>query len=382
MVTTASDLDVQATNPVRPGIQSWRACIWISLVLWIASNVLVTAIAKFATWEGNASYVRMADLCRWDCSWYAGVIERGYDRKPFYDTGEADWPFHPLFPATAYPLSRWFGLSPATSMVLAGKIGLWLAIYSFLLLMSEQASTTAARFRAGSLVAFNPYVIYAHAGYAEPLYFALIALAFYFAERRRWIASGAMGGLASATRFVGFLYAVSYAVAWVRELRTRPQWRKPELNQVIGLLLCPLGAALFLLYLHARMGDALVQQHAQVAWHKLPGNPARILWICLTAHRWPRLWGMMVVVALALGGWLIKIHKPELGIFLILAILLPLSATFWCIPRYIWWEPPLLWAIYRILERYPLAWLFYLTFTASFASFMTVEWFSGHTFVM
>ncbi len=365
----------------RPSLGLLRL-FWIALFLWLASNVFVTTIAKLASWEGSASYKKMSDLCQWDCGWYASVLQHGYDRFPENEPGESNWPFHPLYPVTADPFWRWLNLSLAGSMVLASKLELMFAICAFLLLVSRETESTSEALLAGSLVAFNPYIIYAHAGYAEPLYFGLIALAFYFADRKRWILSGAVGGLASATRFVGFLFSISYAIVWLRELRARPAWRKPSLNQVIGWLLCPLGTALFLLYLHGRMGDALVQQHAQVAWHKLPGNALHVLWISLNAHRWPRLWGMMVVAALAVSGWLIKVHRPEMGVFLALSILLPLSATFWCIPRYIWWEPPLLYAIYRILKQHPRWWFVYLSFASGLASFMIVEWFSGHSFVM
>ncbi len=370
-----------AASVSRPAVSRMHL-LWIAVFLWVASNIFVTSIAKFASWEGSASYKKVSDLCQWDCGWYASVLQHGYDRVPENEPGEANWPFHPLFPMTAYPFWRWLNLPLAASMVLTSKLELLFALYAFLLLVRDQIDTTNEGLLAGSLVAFNPYVIYAHAGYSEPLYFGLITLGFYFADRRRWILSGAMGGLASATRFVGFLLSISYAIVWRRELRARSAWRKLNLDAIIGLLLCPLGTALFLLYLHAHMGDALVQQHAQVAWHKLPGNPVHTLWISLTAHRWPRLWGFMVVVALALSAWLVKIQKAEMGIFLALSILLPLSATFWCIPRYIWWEPPLLYAVYRILKHHPRWWLLYLSFASGFAAFMIVEWFSGHSFVM
>ena len=45
------------------------------------------------------------------------------------------------------------------SLVFASKAALLFAIYnSFLLMVGDQAETTADRFRAGSLVAFNPFV--------------------------------------------------------------------------------------------------------------------------------------------------------------------------------------------------------------------------------
>lgn len=355
--------------------------MWIAVVLWAASNAFVTVISRVATWEGNASYTRMADLCRWDCGWYGSVLEHGYFSAPA-PSGEANWPFHPLFPATAYPLWRWFKLSAPASMVLTSKIELLFAIYSFLLLISDQLETTNDVLLAGSLVAFNPYIVYAHAGYAEPLYFGLIALAFYFASKRRWILSGAMGGLASATRLVGAVFTASYCFLWGRDWKYHRPGRRLDLHSLIGLLLCPLGTALFMLYMYRHIGDALVQQHVQVGWHKTPGNPLHTLWLAFLTRPWPRVWGLMVALAIALSGWLVCVRKAELGIFLALSVLIPFSASYVGAPRYIWWEPPFLYAIYGILKRCRGLWPIYLAFASGAAAFMIVEWFSGHNFVV
>jgi hypothetical protein len=355
--------------------------LWIALVLWMASNVLVTMVATIATWEGAAHYRRMSDLCQWDCGWYAKVLDHGYDKSP-YPTAFPDWPFHPLFPITAYPLHYWFKLSLNGSVVLTSKLELLLAIYAFLLLVSDHTEYSADYFRAGSLVAFNPYIIYAHAGYAEPLYFALIAMAFYFAGRHRWLLAGAAGGLASATRLIGFLFTFSYVIVWVKSGQWRFWKRKLDLNQVIGLLLCPVGAAFFALYLYHRIGDALVQGHVQVAWAKAPGNPFHLLWACLLTHGWPFVWGVMVAAALVLSGWLVHAGKSELGVFLAASILIPFSATWIGTARYIWWQPPFLYAIYRLLRRSSGAWLIYTACSSAMACFMVMQWFNGHDFVI
>lgn len=366
----------------RPAVRVWLRCLWVALVLWLASNALVTMVATIATWEGVASYKRMADLCQWDCVWYGKVVDYGYDKAPSSLTTMTNWPFHPLFPISAYPLRYWFKLSLRGSVVLAGKLELLLAIYAFLLLVSNQARDTADYFRAGSLVAFNPYVIYAHGGYAEPLYFALIALAFYFAERRRWIWSGAMGGLASATRIVGCAFAGVYCLFWARSLKRRIQWRKIDLDAVIGLFLCPLGTGLFMLYLYHHLGDAFAQEHAHVAWAKVPGNPLQTIWTALLTTQWPFAWGLMAVAALLFSAWLVYLRKAELGIFLAISVLIPFSAGWGSAPRYIWWQPPFLYAIYCILKRHGGAWLIYTACSTAMACFMIIEWFSGHGFVI
>ena len=351
--------------------------IWVAIVLWLASNVFVTGIAKFATWEGGARYHSAADLCQWDCGWYGSVVEGGYDHAAHAD-GTANWPFHPAFPATAYPFRNWLKLPLGLSMVFASKAALLFAIYGFILLAGQPLDTSADLVRAGSLVAFNPYLIYAHAGYAEPLYFALAAFAFILAGRKQWIASGIVGVLLSLTRFIGSLFVFSYAIMSLKE----SGWRKYGLTKIIGLLLCPLGTALFMLYMYRLNGDPLAHIHIQAAWHKAPGNPLDVLSLSLTTHHWPRVWGVMVLVGLAASVWLCTLRKPELGVYLALSILIPFSTAYWGMARYIWWQPPFLYAINYALKRYPAWWPIYTAFASGMASFMIWGWFTGHNFVV
>lgn len=381
-----SDLNVAETAGfVRSNRHHFRNHpeIWVAIVLWFASNAFVAVFSNFARWEGGAQYYRVADLCRWDCAWYGTVTSSGYDLIPqLRPVASANWPFHPLFPIVAYPLYHWLKLPLSLSLVLASKLALLLAIYGFLLLVSDLTDTTADRVRAGSLVALNPYLIYAHAGYAEPLYFALLALAFYLAARRRWIASGASAALLSATRLVGFVFSISYAVVWLRAGGWRGKPGNNGLNQIIGFLLCPLGTAVFMLYLYHHTGDALAQVHSQVSWGKSPGNPFDVLWQCMTGHHWLRVWGAMGIASLLASAWLFKLRKPELGIYLAVVILISLSGGYWALARYVWWQPPFLYAVYCALKRYPAWWVVYAAFTSGMASFMIFEWFTGHNFVV
>jgi len=364
-----------------------NASIWVAIALWIASNVFVTGIAKVATWEGNASYTGVASLCKWDCGWYGTVLEGGYDKAPPRDEGgHANWGFHPLFPLTAYLFRHWLKLSIPLSLVLASKAELLFAIYSFLLMVGDQAKTTVHLFQAGSLVAFNPYLIYAHAGYAEPFYFALVAFAFYLASRQQWVASGITAALLSATRVVGFLFSISYVLIWLRDMGWRPSWRKCAPERLIGLLLCPLGTAIYMLYLYRHSGDALAEIHVHVAFAdgKSSVNPVSMLWMSLAAHHWFRVWGVMSLAGLVASAWLCKLRKPELGLYLALSIFIPLSAGFapYGMARYIWWQPPFLYMIYWVLKRHAAWWSVYTAFASGMASFMIMGWFSGHNFVV
>lgn len=366
-----------ASNPVIRFIRRHPA-IWIAVVLWIGSNLFVQMVAKTATWEGEARYFAISNLCQWDCGWYATVIQHGYYKQPQPD-GSANWPFHPLFPLTVYPLFYWLKVPLTEAEVVASKLALLLAIYSFLLLLETEADNNVERMFAGSLIAFNPYVIYAHGGYAEPLYFTMLSLAFYFLAKKQWVASGVAGALTSASRLIGFVFAVPYLVACLRSNGWRPNWR--DSKQLLGLLLCPLGTALFMLYLHHHVGDALAQVHAQVSWSKAVGNPITVLREAFGLHHWPRVWAAMTLLSLAASIYLFFLHKTELAIYLAIAITLSLSGGYSAMARYIWWQPPFLYAIYYFFRRRPAWWPIYTMFTAGLSAFMILNWFDQKMFL-
>jgi hypothetical protein len=375
------ELPSEAEGP-RPWLKRHPE-IWASVVLFIASNLFVFTFAKFVKWETGHS-TTVPDFCTWDCNWFRFVVEQGYDLEPNRQEQQnhANWSFYPLFPVSALPFRHFFHFSAGTSLVLASKCELFGAILFFLLLLGGELQETREYLMAGSLVAFNPYVIYAHAGYSEPLYFALACLGFYFLQRRRWLPSGITGALLSATRIVGCMFAVSYLVVWLKDSEWYRVLRPRSALVLVGLLLCPLGMALYAFYLYHHTGDALGFIHIQVAWGRIPGSPWRIIIKALRDHQWQRFWGIMILAGLAVVGWLFKLRRPELAIFLLGAILIPLSADTWGFARYLWWQPPLLYAIFIFLKRYRAWWPVYFAFSAGMASFMIIEWFSGSRIVV
>jgi hypothetical protein len=381
-------LEIQDAPTSRLPSSSWRArrkMLAIAVVLWIASNVFVSSIAAMGAWESGSASPPASSLCKWDCLWYGSVVQSGYSKAVQGDSAP-NWVFNPLFPITTYPLHAWLKLPIPASMVLTSKLEFLLAIYAFLLMLTPEMHNTRDIVRAGSLVAFNPYVIYAHAGYAEPLYFALIGLGFYFVNRKQWLLAGGAGAFASATRVTGVVFVVPYFIASLRELRLVYGRQRVSLNVVLGLLLCPLGLALIMLYLHRHMGDALALQHGHIAWGRELRNPFRTLWQCLQQHHWPRVWGVMMIAGWLAAGSLLVLRKPELGAFLLAALFLAFvspMAGYWGVARYIWWQAPFLYAIWRVLQRAEtVLWTVYLAFASGMAAFMVLQWVAGHVVVV
>src|SRR5580698_9094620 len=101
---SAAVLEDREIKPPSAILRRSTSIVIVALVLWIASNIFVSGVAKISAWEGIGSYHRMADLCKWDCTWYASIVQIGYNRAAMTIEGQANWAFNPLFPMSAYPL--------------------------------------------------------------------------------------------------------------------------------------------------------------------------------------------------------------------------------------------------------------------------------------
>ncbi len=356
---------------------------WVTVVLFLSSYLFVTSFSKIANWTTQVDSQHVASFCSWDCNWYGTIAGEGYDSYPHrQERGDAaNWAFFPLFPLSGRLLLRVFKLPPGVAVVVASRVEFFLAILSFLVLMRRELNGAREYLLAGSLVAFNPYLIYAYTGYSEPLYFTLVCVGFILLQRYRWIGAGLAGALLSATRLVGLIFAVSYLVASLRRIGLRNILRDRSLAVPIGLLLCPLGLVGFSLYLYHLTGDALAFTHIQVAWGRSVSNPIAALVSSLGQHHWPRVAALMACVALGMGLWLIK-KRPEYGIFLALAVVIPMaSGTVDGMPRYIWWQPPFLYGVWVLLRDRPFMWTAYYMFAGGMASIMLFQWFKLNPFV-
>jgi hypothetical protein len=349
------------------------------LVLLLASHVFVTFFGKIVRWEAGGPSLRLGEFCQFDCGWYATIIRDGYDAQPHVGprADAANWPFFPLFPLLARPLHKLLHLEPGLAAVIASKIALFAAIFCFLLLVRHFCSSLGDCMLAGTLVAFNPCVVYAHGGYAEPLYFALVAIAFYFLQREQWTTSGAAGALLSATRLVGVSFLLSYLMRVLRRFSVARMWKERRLELLLGVLLCPVGLSLHMLYMYYRTGDALAFVHIYIAWGVARTNPLTILMEGFHAGHWQRIWAWTAVGGWGVSLWLIKEREYEQALFLAVSILIPTMAEVAGMPRHVWWQPPMLYAIYFFLKKYSVLQPLYLVSSAGMAAVMTYLWISG-----
>jgi hypothetical protein len=360
------------TQPLRDG-----QLIKLAVLLFAASQLLefLTLMLMDRPYAG---------MCNWDCLWYSHTVEHGYDLEPHgqqygHAKGDAaNWAFFPLFPILAMAVERISPIALWSAPVLTSKLCFLAAIFAFMKFAQAYSPRTPSAL-AGAVLVCNPYSLYANAGYTEPLFLFLTCTSLYQLKARRYEASGAFAALVTGTRLVGISLAFSYALTVWQDMRAQRSipWQKV----ILGALLIPLGLVLFMVFLHFRVGDALAFSHVQRAWMREPGNPLVHLIEGFTVGV-PlfALWATMTCAALAGTVVLACQRRMELAVFSALCTLIPLSTALWSIPRYLWWQAPLLLLVAELISRRK-AWMAALPLGLAGLVYMYAGWFSGHWFV-
>lgn len=321
-----------------------------------------------------------AQMCSWDCrDWYVSILNEGYYPQQYVHTqGEAaNWAFFPLFPLLAAAVRAVFGIPPDLALVVTGKLAFLFSIMAFLKMCHVYDRDANLAVCGGVLVA-SPYAIYAHTGYTEPLFLLLTCMTFVLMKQRRYILAGLCGGALSAVRTVGVAAALSYAYL---NLRTFIGIRERRIDILLGAMLIPLGLSLFMVYLHHTMGDAMAFSHIQKAWDRSIQNPVGVILNSIGPNAVNTLYLANLAVAFVMIAWLLRAGLHELAIFSLFCTLIPLSTGIWSLPRYLWWQAPLLFAVAQVLRR---KWVAAIVLPLLFVGqiFMYRAWFRGEWYVI
>jgi hypothetical protein len=263
-----------ARNPA-PEIFLWsRAAIWAA-ALFALFVFVPNRHPRAARWDDPSlthDLGAVTDVwARWDSVWFLRIAEHGYSAA----SGAAS-AFYPLYPALVAGVGRaLFG-----HYVLAGiLISLTAAFGSFLLLhrlAEERLGAEGAR-RAVLYLAFFPFALFLQAVYSESIYLFLTLGAFMLAERRSFLAAGAVTGLALLARPTGVALLPALALlAWHERDRARA---------LLSLAVAPVLFAAYPLYLWWADGDPWAFLRAQRLWsrHLSPAGPLGGIWDGLRA---------------------------------------------------------------------------------------------------
>lgn len=362
----------------RQGLRPYGRTVVVAVGFWLASLALFMVVSAFARLGLG---VQEDTVCRLDCQWYQSIVMQGYDVEPHgHAKGDAaNWAFFPLHPLAARGLGWLTGLAPDSALVWTSRVFLLLGIAAFAVAAQRRFGREAV-VPAAALVAFHPYLIYAHAGYTEALYFFLSTVGFMAASYGRWLTAGVAGALLSATRLVGVVFGA--VLAWA--LWCHKVWRSPQeaWRGILALALVPLGLASFMAYLSWRTGDALAFMHVMVAWGREPSNPVSWLWQGLSGQGWGQFFALAAVLGLAMSVWLWRRGWVAEGFFLAVVTLVPLATGLDSLPRYVSWQFPFLWGALELLRRWSALSLPVMAFSGAGAACIVLAWFFGKGFVI
>lgn len=315
--------------------------VWLSAGFFAAHQLFELLLAV-------AYHRPFLETCHWDCKWYGSISQGGYALSAGAANHQTNWAFFPLFPLLVGLLMSATAMPVALASVLLGKVFFLCAIYAFTR-FAQRYSEQMPPWHAGFVAAFSPYAVYGDAGYTEPLFLLLTCVFFVCLLDRRYLACGVVGALLSATRVPGILVALPYAIVAAREFL--PANAEQRVEMVLGGLLMPLGLALFMLHLYAVTGDALAFVHVQKAWGRPLSDPLSVVVAGFAKGTIHLEWALMSTLAVALAVYLMFTHRLILGIFSLFCTLIPLSSGLQSMPRYIWWQAPILLVLANLMRR-------------------------------
>ncbi|WP_439959824.1 hypothetical protein [Streptomyces abyssomicinicus] len=280
-----TDLDTHAARPAAGRGRAVGAAAALrraapALAGYAAVRLLgLAGLALWAAARGTDPLVRLT--ARWDSLWYARIAESGYGYTVRLPNGDvhADLAFFPLLPwlergvAAVSPLS--YAHAGLLVSVVASLAAAWGIFAVTDLMLGRRAGVCAA-----VLWAALPVGIVQSMAYSESLFTALAAWSLYAVLTGRWPLAGGLALLAGLTRPVGLAVAAAvWAGAVASFVRQRsasaadgarngprdphaahagivrsPRGASPW-PRALGMLLAPLGAAGYVLWVGHRTGQ-------------------------------------------------------------------------------------------------------------------------------
>ncbi|MFJ3928132.1 hypothetical protein [Streptomyces sp. NPDC090022] len=321
--------------------------------------VRLLGLAVLAVWSaaaGSSPHTLLS--ARWDSLWYARVAAEGYGYEIVLPDGDvhSNLAFFPLLPWLERAVAAVTGLSYGSAGLVVSALASLAAAWGIFavadLLYGRRAGTCAA-----VAWAALPVGIVQSMAYSEALFTALAAWALYGALRGQWLTAGLLAAGAGLTRPVG---AAVVAGVWVAAALA---WRRGEgsWRTVAGVLLAPLGAAAYVLWVGARTGRGVLGYlDVQAGW----GNGfdggwafARFVGDKLASPAFAAGIGLIAGVALVL--WLyrlcVKQRQPAALLVycgIVVALALCASGYFGSKPRLLLPAFPLLLPVAALLARW------------------------------
>src|SRR6185312_12178909 len=263
-----------------------------TLALIPAGFVLIGLVIRYFGYAASVGDESIAGfpmgMCRWDCGWYIYIAEHGYHHFPTPGMNAAgNWAFFPLMPVFVGLVHMVLAMVP--TMTLATGISILMAYVTSIIAWPLLGRDLKAYTIFSAYLLAGPWSIYFTTFMTEAAFILITTAALVALERRSYLSAGIAAGLLSATRIVGVFMSIAMAaqllgdhIAARKPLRSFiPEiLRRPDI--LLGLLLAPMGAFVYMAFLRLYVGDGLAFLHVQRAWARAYGNPLMFVWDALT----------------------------------------------------------------------------------------------------
>ena len=243
--------------PALLGYAAVRALGLLALALWSAAS-------------DKSAYTLLT--ARWDALWYTRVAELGYGYEVRLPNGDvhSNLAFFPLLPWLERLVAAVTPLSYADAGFLVSLLASLAAAWG-IFAVADHVYGRRAGVCAVLLWAVLPVGIVQSMAYSESLFTALAAWSLYAVLTGRWLTAGGLALLAGLTRPVGLAVVAAVWAAgiasFVRERGAAPADRARDSRRALGMLLAPLGAAGYVLWVGHRTGKGpLGYLDVQAGW--------------------------------------------------------------------------------------------------------------------
>ncbi|MFF4570225.1 mannosyltransferase family protein [Streptomyces sp. NPDC001410] len=369
-----TDLDTRVAPPRTPALR--RAAP--ALLGYAAVRALgLVALAVWSSARDKSPYTLLT--ARWDSLWYTRVAELGYGYEVRLPNGDvhSNLAFFPLLPWLERLLHAVTPLSYADAGFVVSLLASLAAAWG-IFAVAEWVYGPRAGVGAVLLWAVLPVGIVQSMAYSESLFTALAAWSLYAVLTGRWVSAGALAALAGLTRPVGLAVVAAVWVAGVisfvqdrsapgthgaRDTTRAPSFTTgaPVWQRALGMLLAPLGAAGYVLWVGHHTGKGpLGYLDVQAGWRNgFDGGYAFARFVVDKFTSFPSaLAGAGLIIGVALLIWLyvtgVRQGQPvTLLVYtgVVLALALCASSYFGSKPRLLMPAFPVLFPLARALAR-------------------------------
>jgi hypothetical protein len=297
-----TDLETRAT----PGATALRRAA-PALLGYVAVRALgLLTLALWSAARDKSAYTLLT--ARWDALWYTRVAELGYGYEVRLPNGDvhSNLALFPLLPWLERLLAATTPLSYADAGFVVSLVACLAAAWG-IFAVADHVYGRRAGVCAVLLWAVLPVGIVQSMAYSESLFTALAAWSLYAVLTGRWVTAGALACAAGLTRPVGLaVVAALWAAAIAAHLRDRPAPRATA-RRALGMLLAPLGAAAYVLWVGHRTGKGpLGYLDVQAGWRNgFDGGQAFARFVADKFTSFPSaLAGLGLIIGVGLVLWL------------------------------------------------------------------------------